>query len=250
MRAIQKSLLIASLIATGASATSLVNLVDTNVKAEVNSQLNHATVTITVAKAQLYDKNGMPIAKGLTYGTSWKVDQQTSTAIGNLYRVATGEYVKPSEVKLLINTPGIAENNNQGMGQILMHNYNLKIVAMNAPLYDMNGKPLQRGLNQGTIWKVGIQNNIPSGTYYSVATNEYVKASDVYLYNTVQANPFQTITITTNYAAPIYNHNGQLIPSRRLDAYTTWRTDGYHVINGKGYYRVANDEYVQAYYVR
>jgi hypothetical protein len=132
MRAIQKSLLIASLVATGASATSLVNLVDTNVKAEVNAQLNHATVTITVAKAQLYDKNGMPIAKGLTYGTSWKVDQQTSTAIGNLYRVATGEYVKPSDVKLLINTPGIAENNNQGMGQILMHNYNLKIVAMNA----------------------------------------------------------------------------------------------------------------------
>jgi len=251
MKAIQKSLLAASLLTVGASAATLSSIINTTtVKAEVNSTLTNATVTVIVSKAQLYNKDGAPISKALTQGTAWHVDSQASTAIGNLYRVATNEYVRASDVNLLINTPGIAENNDQGMGQILMRNYNLKITAPQAPLYDMNGNRISRALAQDTTWKVGVQNNITSGTYYSVSTNEYVKASDVYLYSTAQANPLQTITITTNYAAPVSNQYGQIIPNRYLMAYTSWKTDRYVTINNIGYYRVGVNEYINAYYVR
>ncbi|KRN99097.1 hypothetical protein IV57_GL000522 [Companilactobacillus kimchiensis] len=248
---VQKSLLIASLLAVGASATTFTSIINPNtVKAEVNSTITNATVTITVPRAQLYAQNGTPLDRGLTQGTAWHVDSQASTAIGNLYRVSTNAYVRASDVNLLINTPGIAENNHQGMGQILMRNYNLKITAPQAKLYDMNGNVLSHALTQDTTWKVGIQNNIPSGTYYSVSTNEYVKASDVYLYSTVQAAPKQTITITTNYAAPVSNQYGQIIPGRYLPAYTSWATDHYTVINNVGYHRVSTNEYVNDYYVR
>jgi len=250
MKSMQKSLLIASLLTVGAGATTISTIINTTVKAEVNSTITNATITITAPQAHLYNSNGEVLSRALNKGTSWHVDSQASTAIGNLYRVATNEYVKASDVYLLINTPGIAENNNQGMGQILMRNYNIKITATQAPLYDMNGNRISRALAQETIWKVGVQNNIPSGTYYSVATNEYVKASDVYLYNTIQSNPLQTITITTNYAAPVSNRYGQIIPNRYLLAYTSWKTDRYVTINNIGYYRVGANEYINAYYVR
>lgn len=251
MKILQKSLLAASLISIGtASSASFINLTAlTTVHAEVNTNLN-ATVTVKVARAQLYDQYGVAISKGLTQGTAWHTDSQQSTAIGNLYRVATNEYVRAADVNVLINTQGIAENNNHYQGQIALHNYDLKITSQQAPLYDMNGNRLTRSLTQGSTWKVGIQNNLPSGTYYSVSNTEYVKASDAYLYNTVQANPKQTIRITTNYAAPVSNQNGQIIPGRFLPAYTYWATDSYKVINNIGYYRVGINEYVNAYYVR
>lgn len=251
MKAFQKGLLVASLFTVGISATTLSAIINQNtVHAEVNSTLTNATVTVTVPNAHLYTISGAPLSRALTQGTVWKTDSQSSTAIGNLYRVATNEYVKASDVRLFVNTPGIAENNNQGMGQILLHNYNAKITAPQAPVFDMNGNRLSRALTQGTVWKVGVQNNIGSGTFYSVATNEYVRASDVYLYSTVQSAPQQNIQITTNYAAPVSNQYGQIIPGRYLPAYTYWKTDHYTTINGIGYYRVGINEYVNDYYVR
>lgn len=250
MKKFQRNMLIASLFAVGLTSTNFLNLTTTTVKAEVNSILNNATVKVTAVQAPLYDKFGERLSRSLTQGSAWKVDSQQSTAIGNLYRVATNEYVRASDVQLLINTHGIAENNNQGMGQILLRNKNLSITSQNAPLYDMLGRQLGKSLPQGSAWKVNSQNNIPSGTFYQVASNEFVKASDVYLYDTIQPNLNQTIRITTNYAAPVSNGSGQIIPGRYLDAYTLWKTDKYVVINNIGYYHVGNNEYVNAYYVR
>lgn len=250
MKILRKGFLIASLFTVGASAATLSAIINQDsVRAEVNTTLTNANVTVIVPNAQLYSKDGSPLSRALTQGTVWKTDSQASTAIGNLYRVATNEYVKASDVRVFVNTPGIAENNDQGMGQILLHNYNVKITAPQAPLYDLNGNRLSRALNQGTLWKVGTQNNITSGTYYSVSDNEYVKASDVYLYNSVGTSTLQNIQITTNYSAAVSNQYGQIIPGRFLPAYTYWKTDRYTTINGIGYYRVGTNEYINEYYV-
>lgn len=251
MKVLQKSLLVASLFTVGASAATLSAVVNQNtVHAEVNQPLNYATVTVTAPTAQLYAQDGTPLSRTLSKGSVWKTDSQASTAIGNLYRVATNEYVRASDVYMFVNTPGIAENNGEGMGEILLRNYNVRITSAQAPLYDMNGNRLSRALNQGTLWKVGTQSNINTGTYYSVASGEYVKASDVYLYSAVQSAPNQTIQITTNYSAAVSNQYGQIIPGRFLPAYTYWKTDRYTTINGIGYYRVGINEYINEYYVR
>lgn len=255
MKCIQKSLLVASVLAVGVSATSLSTIINNTVQAQDTrlnaglSALPDTTVSITAAEAQLYDQNGQALSgRTLGFDTSWKVDYQNTLDSGSYYRVATNEFVKASDVKILINTPGIAENNDQGMGQIVLRDYTLTITAPQAQVYDMNGNPMSRALTKDTSWKVGIQNNLPSGTYYSVSTNEFVKASDVYLFQNTQpvapAPTAKTVTVNTNSPAQVYNQSGQPISGYALAPSSSWITDNYIVIDKVGYYRVANNEYV------
>lgn len=255
MKQIQKSLLIASVLTVGASATSLSTIVNETVQAQdvrLNaglSALPNTTISITVANAQLYDQDGQILTgRTLNFQTDWKVDYQNTLASGSYYRVATNEFVKASDVKVLINTPGIAENNDQGMGQIVLRDYALTITSPQAQVYDMNGNPMSRALTKDTSWKVGMQNNLPSGTYYSVSTNEFVKASDIYLYQNTQTPTVKpnvnTVTVHTNTPAQVYDQNGQAITGYGLAPNSAWITDNYIIIDKVGYYRVANNEYV------
>lgn len=254
MKNIQKKLLAVSLLTVGISAASLNTIVNNTVQAQdtrINNgltALTNAKVTVVINKAQLYDQNGQALSRALDQGTDWIVDYQNTIESGNYYRVATNEYVKASDVNILINTPGIAENNNQSLGQIMLRDYALVITSPQAQLYDMNGNPLSRALNKDTAWQVGIQNNLPSGTYYSVSDTEYVKASDAYLYKNIPvekpAFQVQTITINANTPAQVYDQNGQPIGNYGLAPNTAWITDNYIVIDKVGYYRVADNEYL------
>jgi len=251
MKVIQKSLLIASLLAVGSSVTTISPIITNSVKASnINygfTDIGQAVATIKVAKAQLYDQNGNRLSRGLSQGSNWKVDLQNTITSGVYYRVATNEFVKASDVNLLVQTPGIAENNDQFMGQIIISDTydGLEITSPKARLYDMNGNPLSRTLAQGTAWKVGIQNNIPSGTFYSVSTTEYVKATDARLYQASRIIPGnEIVTIKSHKPAPIYDGNGQLKPGRALLPGTSWKSDAYYVIGKVGFYHVGNNEFV------
>jgi len=251
MKYVQKSLLVASLLAVGVSAntntliTTRVQAQDTRVNAGL-SGIGDATIKITSAQAQLYDENGQPISRALNFDTEWKADYQNTLDSGVYYRVATNEYVRASDVQIIINTPGIAENNDQAMGQILLRDHTVTVAADIAQLYDMNGNPMTRALPKNSSWKVGIQNNLPSGTFYSVSTNEFVKANDVYLFQNSQPVSPNVNTVTVNTAGPaqVYDQNGQPIAGYALGTSTAWITDNFIVIDKVGYYRVANNEYV------
>ena len=116
------------------------------------------------------------------------------------------------------------------------HNGNIKI-------YDGNGKLNDDVvLSEGSSWIIDKTVTINGAEYYRVATNEYVKASDVYKYT-----PLQTVAVTngTN-VTPVYNSKGQLIIDRALDVNTPWYTDRSATIRGKKMYRVATDGWIKA----
>jgi len=97
-------------------------------------------------------------------------------------------------------------------------------------------------LSEGSSWIIDKTLTINGAEYYRVATNEYVKASDVYKYA-----PIQKIAVTNNNnATPVYNSKGQLIIDRALAENTPWYADRTATIRGKEMYRVATDEWVKA----
>ncbi|MFC6175416.1 SLAP domain-containing protein [Companilactobacillus huachuanensis] len=250
MKYVQKGLLVASLLAVGASTsstltTTVVQAQDTRINTGL-SAIGDATIKITSVHAQLYDQNGQAISRTLNFDTEWKADYQNTLDSGVYYRVATNEFVKAADVQIIINTPGIAENNDQAMGQILLRDHTVTVAADTAQLYDMNGNPMTRALPKDSVWKVGIQNNLPSGTFYSISTNEFVKANDVYLFKNSQpvAQNVNKVTVNTAGPAQVYDQTGQPIAGYALGPATAWITDNFIVIDKVGYYRVANNEYV------
>lgn len=110
-------------------------------------------------------------------------------------------------------------------------------------IYDKNGKLNDDVvLSEGSSWIIDQQVSINGSEYYRVATNEYVKASDVYKYT-----PLQTVATTNGKdVTPVYNSRGQVIIDRALDTNTPWYTDRSATIKGQKMYRVATDEWIKA----
>ncbi|MFC6176493.1 SLAP domain-containing protein [Companilactobacillus huachuanensis] len=97
-------------------------------------------------------------------------------------------------------------------------------------------------LSEGSSWIIDKSLTINGAEYYRVATNEYVKASDVYKYT-----PLQTVATTNSEnLTPVYNSRGQVIIDRALDTNTPWYTDRSATIKGQKMYRVATDEWIRA----
>jgi len=97
-------------------------------------------------------------------------------------------------------------------------------------------------LSEGSSWIIDKTLTINGAEYYRVATNEYVKASDVYKYT-----PLQSIVTTKGVnVTPVYNSKGQLVIDLALDTNTPWYTDRSANIKGSEMYRVATDQWVKA----
>lgn len=105
---------------------------------------------------------------------------------------------------------------------------------------DNTSKVLDRALAKGTDWYSDQEMTKDGVTYYRVATNEWVKASDVYVYEdqnvviNTQKTPYQILTTS----------QGKDISSRALAVNTKWQVDRLAYINGSTYYRVATNEFV------
>ncbi|WP_166667197.1 SLAP domain-containing protein [Companilactobacillus nuruki] len=109
-------------------------------------------------------------------------------------------------------------------------------------IYDQNGK-LNNDvvLSEGSSWIIDKTLTIDGAEYYRVATDEYVKASDVYKYT-----PVQNIAVTNSKnPTGVYNSKGQLIIDRALAENTPWYTDRTATIRGQKMHRVATDEWVK-----
>ncbi|TGD24904.1 hypothetical protein EGT49_01980 [Companilactobacillus suantsaicola] len=111
-------------------------------------------------------------------------------------------------------------------------------LARAAKVYDDNGNVTSQTLSNSTMWHVDQQKRINGVTYYRIATNEWVKASDGVIIN------IERRVVETKWQSALYNSFGQKISNRALAANTKWKYDRYAWINGKEMYRVATNEWL------
>ncbi|MCV3763237.1 SLAP domain-containing protein [Companilactobacillus farciminis] len=245
MKKINKIFLYASLLAL----TSGIAAVPTVTRADISYGLTNVGSAIVTTKdeAQLYNDSGQPLGRYLPAGSEWKTSLENTLDSGSYYGVGAHEFLKSSDVDF----ESLDGKTAYSQGQVSAVNYaGIQVTSTSAPLYDESGQPLGRSLPEGSNWKVDVQDNNSKGTFYRVATGEYVSAVDVRPY---QDSPIysESKVVTTPNGAPtrLYDEHGQLISSRALAPNTSWYTDQFTDIGGIGFYRVATDEYVMAYQV-
>ena len=134
-------------------------------KSLATSQAAHLSTVQTKQTTSLFDKNGKQLRnRALAFNTGWKTDQKLVLNGVTYYRVGNNEYVKASDIveyeainKVVNTTSGSAKY-----------------------LYDINGKKSSlRALASGSAWFSDKVATINGEKMYRVATNEWVKASDV-----------------------------------------------------------------------
>jgi hypothetical protein len=118
-----------------------------------------------------------------------------------------------------------------------------------AQLYTIYGNTITgRTLKANSSWKIFDTKVIKGKTYYKVATNEWVEASAVTVNNdtTNTVTPFTNTVKTGNTLSRLYNKEGKELSGRALGPNTSWKTANKMILNGKTYYQVATDEWVDA----
>lgn len=139
--------------------------------------------------------------------------------------------------------PGTGSNNNNVSGNTnstTLKDQKAATTTSVVKLYDANGKLItNRGLNVNTAWESDAIYNFNGVTYYRVLTDEYVKASDVYIYTDKIAN----IKVNDGQNGDLVDYLGGDL-DRKLKSGSEWKTDRIALINGKEYYRVSTDEFI------
>jgi len=126
-----------------------------------------------------------------------------------------------------------------------------KVNNKTAQLYTIYGNVITgRTLDANSSWKVLETKVIKGETYYRVATDEWVKAANVTIKDdattTATVTPFTSVVKTSASVAKLYNKDGVAVTGRALGPNSAWKTAGKMVLNGKTYYQVASDEWVDA----
>ncbi|RHW52007.1 hypothetical protein DS831_01365 [Bombilactobacillus bombi] len=148
------------------------------------------------------------------------------------------------------------------------------IVTVNTPssvmaqLYTKDGSPISdRALPSGSNWKTDLKRTVYANgeVYYRVSTNEYVKASQVSFSEKAGSTSTSSATESGNVvvtpASGVFtmdtlgsllwtkandNQSMSVIADRYLPANSKWRVDQKAVVNGKTFYRVSTNEWVNA----
>ncbi|KRK64487.1 hypothetical protein FC72_GL000370 [Companilactobacillus tucceti DSM 20183] len=108
-------------------------------------------------------------------------------------------------------------------------------------LYTKDGEVVEnRGLAENSDWHVDKKIVIKGQTYYGVSTYEYVKASDVFEYTSINAS----VTTSDGKIKYLYDSKGKKVNNRALRPNSSWRTDKSTTINGKHAYRVSTNEWL------
>ncbi|CAJ1182870.1 SLAP domain-containing protein [Companilactobacillus nantensis] len=113
--------------------------------------------------------------------------------------------------------------------------------APEVQLYDDNGETIaDRKLAPNSDWYTDSLMTLNGIKYYRVATNQWVKENDVYLYYNHAIN----IQVNNGTIANLVTSSGKAVTDRALQANSDWYTDRYTYINNVKYYRVATNEFV------
>ena len=117
----------------------------------------------------------------------------------------------------------------------------------NVTLYKLSGTKftpvMNRALAEQTDWYSDQYVKLDGMTYFRVATNEWVKISNVYRYKDLN-----TIVNTKNQTSRLLNDEGVLVMNRALGPRTSWLVDRIGYLgdddNPTGFYRVATNEFL------
>ncbi|WP_125565969.1 SLAP domain-containing protein [Companilactobacillus insicii] len=184
------------------------------------------------------------------------LDQETGRTIG----ITTGEgadgddvtltapdgysFINADDIQMTINKDNpnksieVAPNSSDFMGTLTTYPN-----SGYTDLYSSKGKLLDDVvLSSNSNWITDKKIYVDGVKYYRVATNEYVKASDSYLYT-----PMSKIAQTNGKAhTKVYDSKGTLVNDRALATNSAWKVDKAARINGHKMYRVATNEWVMA----
>lgn len=195
------------------------------IKANVTISTNLGDIKVQVSgKANEKKTVDVPQRDGYTS------DKKTVTVLIN----ANGTATTSESVKYIKNTTEVVRKNT------LITTFNDK---GNVILYNLDGTKLTRSdrmLASNTDWFSDRQVTIDGILYLRVATNEWIKGSNVYSYQSNIEN------VKTKRLAMLVNTHGQQVKDRALQTGTSWFTDRIVMINGNKYYRVATNELVSA----
>ncbi|WP_195701504.1 SLAP domain-containing protein [Companilactobacillus futsaii] len=135
-------------------------------KSSTAAQTSHLSTVQTKQTTSLFDRNGKQLhSRALAFNTGWKTDQKLVLNGVTYYRVGNNEYVKASDI-VEYETISKVVNTTSGSAKYL---------------YDINGKKSNlRALASGSAWFSDKVATINGEKMYRVATNEWVKASDVF----------------------------------------------------------------------
>ncbi|MGQ2375452.1 SLAP domain-containing protein [Companilactobacillus zhachilii] len=206
----------------GIQQPELPNIVSTQIN--FIDRKNNKVIHSYVVQGQHGQSHSIQVPEGydLAKGVTNKLTLDKSKKLINIYMVE----------KESINTNGV----------IVSHSKTV-LTKQTANLYDKNGKRItNRALGHSSGWKSDQKMVLNGVTYYRVATNEYVRASDI-----VEYEPAVSVISTTNGSAKyLYDIHGKRSSNRALSSNTAWFTDKLAIINGEKMYRVATNEWVKA----
>ena len=142
-------------------------------------------IVTTKNMARLYNNDGKLISnRALAANTPWVTDQRVDlNSVGSVYRVATNEFVKASDVEL---QHGQASTGTVKVGSngALVYNYD-------------SGKynAADNKLAKGSMWKYNRVDNINGKTWYQIATDMWINSDDAAKYNGIEIENTGTATI-------------------------------------------------------
>lgn len=138
-----------------------------------------ATVRVGSSATTLYTVNGKAITNRLLApGSDWKTANKLVLNGRAYYQVATTEWVPADKVTVVSQTDNNTDTNST-VEKADRKTVTTKNVAY-TPLYDGNGKEVtNRGLGASSDWATDQMQTINNVKYYRVATNEWLKASDI-----------------------------------------------------------------------
>ena len=128
----------------------------------------------------LYTKTGTLANRALRGGTDWQTNNKMTLDGVVYYQVSTTEWVKASDVSVKstdnnTNTEADAVGAEKSdVNKVTTKNVNI------TPLYTRDGQTISnRGLGKNSAWATDLMKTINGAKMYRVATNEWVKASDI-----------------------------------------------------------------------
>lgn len=217
-----------------------------------------AAVGTVSTTTPVYDANGKATGQTLPSGSSWQLGQQVTINGVAHYQVATNEYIPASVVKNVTGSANSVDSSqsqsrwvedNPDAGKIATANTTLNVV-------DVYGNSTGATLPAGSQWKIGNILHANKMIYYQVSTNQYINAQNVTVAGqtttttTTTNNPYITTdaqygkTVTITNTANIVDSNGNST-GMTLPVGSKWRIADMLFVNGKNYYQVATNEWIQ-----
>lgn len=164
--------------------------------------------------------------------------------------ITTNESVKYTKKNSGSSSSG--SSNSSGTATELIPEYLKQTIATfpdksNVKLYHLNSDSMtsdnERALAPGTDWYSDQRIVVKGNTFYRVATNEWVKANDVYVYKAYTS----IVKTKSGDIKKLASSEGQTVTDRALASNTDWYSDriGYLNDGATPYYRVATNEFVR-----